>query len=173
MARTALAWIRATCLVCALALVARADDVSVDDSDGHFTAVFPGPVQKSSQPAGASVLHIINFDESDSVSYFVMWGDQPAGTWARVGGVEAAYKVAANRAMKSQGGTLRLEGACSNFNTSGREYIIDIPDKKLVCRVRYFIVGDRFYQDMYVGPPGTEFTPKTNAFLDSFRQTLR
>ena len=32
-----------------------------------------------------------------------------------------------------------------------------------------FIVGDRLYQAIYVGPIGTERAPEVGAFVDSFR----
>lgn len=149
------------------ALVVRAD--TTVDADGRFSATFPGAVTRSSQPTGASTLHIINFDQDDMTSFFVMYGDQPEGTWARLGGVDKAYGAAVNGAMKAQNGTLLASNACKSGDATGMEYLINIPDKKLVCKVRYYIVGNRFYQVMYVGSPGTESGAPVLGFLDSFR----
>ena len=139
------------------------------DADGRFSATFPGPVSISSQPTGKSTLHIVNFDQDDMTSFFVMYGDQPEGTWARLGGIDKAYVTAANGAMKAQKASLLSQGVCNNGDLSGSEFRFNISDKKLVCRVRYYIVGNRLYQVMYVGSPGTETGAPAVAFLDSFR----
>jgi hypothetical protein len=159
-------------LACALLASVAALTASADptvNKDGHFSTDFPGAVTISSQPAGNSVLNIVNYDQDNTTSFFVMYGDQPAGTWARLGGIDRAYQLAINGAMKSQNGTLLSSGDCQTGNTAGKEYLVDIPDKKLVCRVRYYIVGNRLFQVMYVGQPGTQNDKRVTDFLDSFR----
>lgn len=165
--RSLMAWTACVLLASASAVAARAE--ATVDKDGRFVATFPGPVVRSSQPAGNSTLHIVNFDENNMTSYFVMYGDHPEGTWARLGGVDNSYERAVSGAMKAQGGTLLSRASCRTGNFEGREFLIDIPSKKLVCRVRYYIVGNRLYQVMYVGEPGTHSQKKVDAFLDSFR----
>jgi hypothetical protein len=50
----------------------------------------------------------------------------------------------------------------------GREFLARMPSGNTL-RQRLFLVGNRFYQTIYVGPPGSEAEPDVEAFLASFR----
>ena len=58
---------------------------------------------------------------------------------------------------------------CKIGDIMGREYAVSIPEKNLVCRVRNFVIGNLFYQVMYVGPTGAETADRLTAFLNSFK----
>lgn len=64
-------------------------------------------------------------------------------------------------------GELRGVTKISNHGTAGREALISMPDYKLIMRQRIFFVGDRIYQILYVGPPGSENDQVVDDYLAS------
>jgi hypothetical protein len=65
-------------------------------------------------------------------------------------------------------GDLRANDPITVGVLQGREVVAVVPGG-LVLRQRFFIEGDRLYQNMYVGPVGSQDDPAVEAFFASFR----
>ena len=152
----------------------------VDDA-GRFVVSLPNPVQRGSQPVdtavGKIVMNMLYYD-GGAVAHMVIYCDYPAGSVAQSGGPDKVCANARDGALKSVNGTVRTSSTYQLGDTNGLEVVADIPPKDpndsasaSVARIRFFVVGDRLYQVMYIGPTGTETEPKAVAFLDSFRLT--
>ncbi|HWZ95182.1 MAG TPA: hypothetical protein VNW30_08315, partial [Opitutaceae bacterium] len=152
----------------------------VDDA-GRFVVSLPKPVQRGSQPVDTAVgkiaMNMVYYD-GGATAYMIIYCDYPAGSVAQSGGPEKVCANASDGAVKSVNGTIRTTSSCQLGDVKGLEIVADIPPKDpkdsasaSVARLRFFVVGDRLYQVMYIGPTGTETRPKAVDFLDSFRLT--
>jgi hypothetical protein len=152
----------------------------VDDA-GRFVVSLPKPVQRGSQQVSTKVgniaMNMVYYD-GGAVAYMIIYCDYPAGSVAQSGGPEKVCANASDGAVKSVNGTVRTCSPCQLGDAKGLEVVADIPAKDpkdsasaSVARLRFFVVGDRLYQVMYIGPTGTETGSKAVAFLDSFRLT--
>jgi hypothetical protein len=153
---------------------------TVDDA-GRFVATFEGTVQRGSQPVDTAVgkiaMNMVYYD-GGAVAHMVIYCDYPAGSVAQSGGPDKVCANASDGAVKSVNGTVRTSSPYQLGDTNGLEVVADIPSKDpkvpanaSVARLRFFVVGERLYQEMYIGPAGTETSPEAVAFLDSFRLT--
>ena len=152
----------------------------VDDA-GRFVVSLPKPVQRDSQQVptkvGKIAMNMVYYD-GGAIAYMIIYCDYPAGSVASSGGPEKVCANASNGAVQNVNGTLRTSSAWQLGDVKGLEIVADIPSKDpqvpanaSVARVRFFVVGDRLYQVMYIGPTGSETGPKAVAFLNSFRLT--
>jgi hypothetical protein len=147
----------------------------------RFVANFPSPVQRSSQPVPTAVgniaMNMVYYD-GGTIAYMVIYCDYPAGSVSTSGGPDKVCANASEGAVKSVNGTVRTSSPCRLGDVKGLELVADIPSKDpkvpadaSVARLRFFVVGDRLYQVMYLGPTGQETGADAVAFLDSFRLT--
>jgi hypothetical protein len=152
----------------------------VDDA-GRFVASLPKPVQRDSQQVPTKVgniaMNMVYYD-GGAIAYMIIYCDYPAGSVAGSGGPDKVCANASGGAVKNVNGTLRTSSPCQLGDVKGLEIVADIPSKDpqvpanaSVARVRFFVVGDRLYQVMYIGPTASETGPKAVAFLNSFRLT--
>jgi len=153
---------------------------TVDDA-GRFVATFEGAIQHGATPVDTAVgkitMNMVYYD-GGAIAHMVIYCDYPAGSVASSGGPDKVCANASGGAVKSVNGTVRTSSPYQLGDTSGLEVVADIPPKDpkdsanaSVARLRFFVVGDRLYQVMYIGPTGTDTSPKAVAFLDSFRLT--
>lgn len=151
--------------------VATKPETVVDDA-GRFVATFPGAVQRSSQLVDTSygklTQSLVYYDGGD-IAFMIGFNDYPAGSVSQSGGPEKVCENASDGVVKSLKGTLRTASSCKTGDITGREITFDAPTND-VDRARFFVVGDRLYQILYIGPSG-ETDPAVTAFLDSFRLT--
>jgi hypothetical protein len=151
------------------------------DDAGRFVATFEGAVQRGSQPVDTAVgkitMNMVYYD-GGAIAHMVIYCDYPAGSVTSSGGPDKVCANASDGAVKSVNGTVRTSSAFQLGDVKGLEVIADIPPKDpkdsaraSVAKLRFFVVGDRLYQVMYIGPAGTETSPEAAAFLDSFRLT--
>ncbi|MDE3084890.1 MAG: hypothetical protein KGJ37_06715, partial [Verrucomicrobiota bacterium] len=134
-------------------------------------------VQRGAQSVDTAVGKIamnMVYHDAGSVAYMVIFNDYPNGSVTKSGGPDKVYDGAVNGAVSSVHGKLRSSSPSKTGEVQGREIIVDIPAQKTsdqgsVARVRFFIVGDRLYQVMYIGPAGNEAKAEATGFLDSFR----
>jgi hypothetical protein len=70
-------------------------------------------------------------------------------------------------------GNLLSQKTIRQNGVEGRDIVVDIPQKgqEGQVHVRYLWIGNRFYQIMFSGKPGTATAPNVEAFLASFRTT--
>jgi hypothetical protein len=153
---------------------------TVDDA-GRFVATFEGATQRGAQPVDTTVgkitMNMVYYD-GGAIAHMVIYCDYPAGSVASSGGPDKVCANASDGAVKNVSGTIRTSSPYQLGDSNGLEVVADIPPKDpkdpssaSVARLRFFVVGDRLYQVMYIGPTGTETNPEAVAFLDSFRLT--
>jgi hypothetical protein len=152
----------------------------VDDA-GRFVVSLPKPVQRGSQAVDTAVgkiaMNMVYYD-GGAIAYMIIYCDYPAGSVARSGGPDKVCANASDGAVKNVGAKMRTSVSYQLGDVKGLEVVADIPSKDpkdstnaSVARLRFFVVGDRLYQVMYIGPTGTDTSPPAVAFLDSFRLT--
>jgi hypothetical protein len=152
----------------------------VDDA-GRFVVSLPKPVQRGSQAVDTAVgkiaMNMVYYD-GGAIAYMIIYCDYPAGSVASSGGPDKVCANASNGAVQNVGAKIRTSASYQLGDVKGLEVVADIPSKDpkdaasaSVARLRFFVVGDRLYQVMYIGPAGTDTSPKAVAFLDSFRLT--
>jgi hypothetical protein len=100
-------------------------------------------------------------------AWIVTYNDYQRGTVDRVGR-EKMYDNGVDGSVKAVKGTLRSNRPIDHDGVHAREIIVRVPEGPMVMRQRLFIVGDRLYQNIYVGPPGTEDSGEVQDFLASF-----
>jgi hypothetical protein len=151
------------------AVVGRAE-YTIDDA-GRFAVIFPGPIERTAQEVdtalGKIALHLAVFDGGEKAC-MVIYCDYPPDALAKTD-PNKAYEGAINGAVQNSGGTLRSKSDFKLGDIVGRDVIIDVPEKKTVVHVRFFLVQARLHQAMYCGPTDSENGPDATAFLNSFR----
>jgi hypothetical protein len=133
--------------------------------EGKFTAEFPAApaLEKTKNKTTAGT----PYDQ-------YTWSIENKDGWWGVAMIIYARTVVKDYDAHTQGavaatkGTLRSQKAIQQSGAQGREIIIDVPQSGVV-RQRLLWVGDRFYQMVFSGGPGTGTTPDVDAFLNSFR----
>lgn len=147
-------------------------EITVDDA-GRFAVDIALPVKRSNAEAdsglGKTVLHLLTHDGENSTGFILGYNDYPAGSIAKLDPDKTYDNIINGVVGNFKGGVLRTKGAHTLGDATGREYFLDSEPLKLVGRVRCYLVGDRLYQIMYLGPPGTENGAEALHFLDSFR----
>jgi hypothetical protein len=143
---------------------------TLKSDEGKFTAEMPAEPAFEKLNEKASSGPYVRYQwltDQGAKAWIVTYNDYPAGTIAKTG-LEQAYKNAVQGSIRSTQGELRSDKVITQAGTSGHEVLISIAGP-LNMRQRIFIIGDRLYQNIYVGHPGTEDDAEVNAFFASFR----
>jgi hypothetical protein len=162
-----------TALLGALAVIASATlahAFPVKSDEGKFSMEFPGqPAFSTIRDIGSCVAarHEYRFQEHGRVWMASYQDCKPAGILADLGHVDV-FKSAIKGMLKAVKGDLRANDPIEVGALQGREVVVIVPGG-LVLRQRFFIKGDRFYQNMYIGPRGSQDDPAVEAFFASFR----
>jgi len=158
--------------VLALSVSTARSETIVDDA-GRYTVDIAQPATRSTTESAAATGKITNYvllHDNVTTAEIVQYSDFAAGTLA---GKDLAklYDGAA------QGGAANIHGVIRSLvvyqlgDVAGREMLVDFTanESKGVCRCRFYIVGDRLYALIYVGPAGSENDVDVLHFLNSFR----
>ncbi len=158
---------------------AEAKTQTVVDDAGRFVATFPSPVQRGSQDVDTKVGKVTMntvYHDGGAIAYMVIFSDYPAGSVAQSGGPEKVCQNASDGAVQSENAKVRTSSPCQLGDVTGLDVVADIPPKSTdaaaastVFHGRFFVVGDRLYQVMYISPPDNEASAEAGAFFDSFR----
>jgi hypothetical protein len=152
----------AAAVLCA-AHVERAAALPFHSADGNFSVEFPEQpkFEKSNEVSDRGVAYELNFWQVDkgTVAYAVALVDKPQFTSesydASIKGIVAGVK---GRLVSQQ--PFEIQGM------TGQEIIIECPGP-LTYRERLIFVGSKFYQFVFVGPPGSEKNADAEVFLNS------
>lgn len=147
-----------------------ANAYEVKSFEGRFSIEFPGtPATDTIQDVGSCVAtrHEYRFKSRGQVWMASYQDCKPAGRVADLGHTYI-LKNAIVGLLKAVKGELRAEDPVEVGILQGREIIVAVPGN-LILRERFFIEGDRIYQNMYVGPFGSQNDPAVEAFFASFR----
>lgn len=154
--------------IAAAALSANAHEVK--SFEGKFSIAFPGlPVTDTIHDVGSCIAtrHEFRLKERARVWIASYQDCKPPGMLADLGHMQI-LKNAIKGVLKAVQGELRAEDPVEVGVLQGREIIVAVPGN-LILRQRFFIEGDRIYQNMYVGPFGSQNDPAVEAFFASFR----
>ncbi len=162
----------AAAVLSSLLIVGSAAAFTVQSDEGRFT------VELAEKPAFEKLREKTDagyfidryqwlLDEGD-VAWIVTYSDYPEADVKRLG-AETMYDNAAKGAVAGVSGKLRSQAPLQHSGVRGRELFVAVPDGKMVMRQRLFVVGNRLYQNVYVGPDGTERNGEVEVFLNSFR----
>ncbi len=141
------------------------------DDAGRFAIDMGAPQARQEREAtsglGKTVLHLLTHD-GENTGFLVGYNDYPAGSVAKLD-VAATYKTVMQGVLDSMNATANFTNDHQLGDIKGIEYGFTDKEGKLAGRVRTYFVGDRLYQVMYLGAPGTENGKESLHFLDSFR----
>jgi len=159
------------------ATLATAQDLSTD-ANGRFAAIFPAgaAIQRDSQvnrmPDGRTVRSYSVYTYQNNATHMVVWCDYAPGSTAKGGGTDYVRRTCANGIAKGKG-HMRSMTEFKLGHTAGTEVIFDTAQDGIyppgVARIRLYMIGDRLFQAIYLGPVGSDGSPLALDFLDSFR----
>jgi len=140
--------------------------------EGAFSVLMPGAPTEQTQTqnteAGAIDVHSFVFEQG-GVAYLVGYNDIPAVV------IESAPSAAildgaCSGQIDQVKGTLLNKEEITLGAYPGRDMEIQIEDSDGISslRSRTYLVGDRLYQVMVIGPKGQGASPDTAKFFDSF-----
>ena len=156
---------------CALS-ASSADAYSLNNREGRFSAELPDePKFEKLREQTKAGYHVDRYQwlvDKGETAWIITYGDYPPADVRRIG-VETMYDNGVQGSVEGVKGTLRDQGPVDHSGVRGRELFVHVPEGNLVMRQRLFILNNRLYQNVYVGPDGTERTPEVEAFLNSFR----
>ncbi len=144
----------------------------VDDA-GRYTVDIAQPVTRSTTESAAATGKITNYvllHDNVTTAEIVQYSDFAAG--ALMGkDLAKVYDGAAKGGAANVHGIIRSLVVDRLGAVEGREMLVDFTSNqtKYVCRSRFYIVGDRLYVLLYVGPAGSENDVGVLHFLNSFR----
>jgi hypothetical protein len=155
-----------------MASVASAE--TFNSSKWGFSATFPGQSKMSAEPIQTRVgnVTLVNFTyEGETQAFMIALTDYPKGS---IDSAENSYNGAIEGFVDGIKGKLRTRSPYKLGNINGFDFLVDGPSaastqKTHVFHERIFLVGDRLYQILYVGPTGTEQGIAALRFLNSFR----
>lgn len=157
---------RLASIAVACALVAGvASAYTFTSADGKFTVEFP---------AAPKFAKSTSKTESGTAYDQYMWSVEKEDGWWGVAmivyskAVVKDYDASTRGAVAATKGTLLSQKPIRQSGVDGREIMIDVPQSGVV-RQRFLWIGERFYQVVFSGKPGSGTTPDVDAFLNSFR----
>ena len=139
--------------------------------EGKFTVALPEkPSEKTSKvptDAGQLELHIFVLDQKDR-AYLVTYSDYPAGT-VKDNADKVLTGVVEGNAKSLKGKVASEEKiTIGKKKYPGREIRIEMDDKKGLYRARVYLVGDRLYQVVALGPDEFAKGKAVDDYLKSF-----
>jgi len=142
-------------------------------AEGAFSVLMPGAPTEETQTQdtemGAIDVHSFTFEQG-GVAYLVGYNIFPAAV-IEAASPAALLNGARDGQAKAVNGTLVNEQEITLGAYPGRdvEILVENSDGTSSLRSRTFLVEDRLYQVMVVGPKGQSSSPDTIKFLDSFK----
>jgi len=143
---------------------------TLNSTQWGFSIAFPCQTELGSQPVPTKVGKITMISYSCAVGqtgYFVAIADFPAGSITQQN-PDAVYNGTMQGAASNAKGTVRSAVPYTLGNVTGRDVLIDVPSDNMAIHARYFLVGDRQFQVMYLGATGDENSKDALDFLNSF-----
>ncbi len=141
-------------------------EIVLDDA-GRFAVDMDAP-QNRSKTEETPVIHILLHEEGATAGYIVSYDDLPPGSGAKVNLVEL-FKDAMTANARSTDSEVVSSGEHQLGDVRGWAFTSLSKDGKLSSHGRYYLVGDRFYQVVFMGPKGSDTGEKCLHFLNSFR----
>jgi len=142
-------------------------------AEGAFSVLMPGTPTEETQTQdtelGAIDVHSFTFEQG-GVAYLVGYNVFPAAV-IEAASPDSLLDGACDGQVQAVKGTRVSEQEITLGAYAGRdlEILIEDSDGPASLRSRMFLVRDRLYQVMVVGPKGQSTSPDTLKFLDSFK----
>lgn len=134
-----------------------------------FSATFPGSANQTAEPvktAVGNVTMVSVYYVSDNTYYGVLFADFPKGAITSRP-LAQVYKNTAIGEAKNPKGTIRKITDFTVDGVVGRDVLID-HESNSRAHTRIFIISDRQFQVIFVGPSGSENGKAALDFLNSF-----
>jgi hypothetical protein len=154
----------------AMFFAAGANAEHLDAKQWRFSLTFPCQSAPGSQMVDTELGKILMTMYScggDNDAYMIAINDYPKGT-VTPDNIDAVYTGVIDGASSNTNGKIRNIAPFTLGNVTGREALIDVSEQGGAVRTRVFLVGDRLYQVMFIGPNGQENSKGALDFLNSF-----
>jgi hypothetical protein len=161
---------RLICIVFVFGVVTgSANAYTLTSTEGHFIAVFPGEpkLEKSTSKTTSGITFNLSswvFGSSDGTEAWLV----TMATYSTSGTKD--YAAAISGSVAAAKGRLVSQKTIRQSGVEGFEILIDMPGSQ-EARERLLWIGNRFYQNIFVGKTGTASRPDVDAFLNSFQTT--
>lgn len=148
--------------------VAAAEWQEYRSEEGGFTALFPGTPKANFEPADKSGVAAHEFVVGlGQIAYAVSYNDFAPNTFAGKN-PQRILDRARDRLVKGQPVKLLADKPVKTDNHIGREVVFEESDGYTQV-YRIYVVKDRLYETITGGPKGSDKSPETIRFHDSFR----
>ena len=107
-------------------------------------------------------------EEGDTAPYITSYNDLPPGSRAKLDLLDL-FKDAMKTTLGSTNSDVLSSGTYQLGDIKGWDFTSLAKDGKLAGHGRFYLVGDRFYQVMYMGSKDSENSEKCLHFMNSFR----
>jgi hypothetical protein len=159
--------------VCAfLLIVSAAAAFTLESDEGRFTIeLIEKPAFEKLHEKTAAGYFVDRYQwllDQGEVAWIVTYGDYPEADVKRLG-AETMYDNGAKGSVDGVKGKLQKQGPIQHSGVRGRELFVAVPEGNMVMRQRLFLVGTRLYQNVYVGPAGSEQNGDVDVFFNSFQ----
>jgi hypothetical protein len=159
-------------VVCAfLLMVGAAAAFTLNSDEGRFTIeLIDKPAFEKLHEKTAAGYFVDRYQwllDQGEVAWIVTYGDYPEADVKRLG-AETMYDNGAKGSVDGVKGQLQKQEPIQHSGVRGRELFVTVPEGNMVMRQRLFLVGTRLYQNVYVGPAGTERNGDVEVFFKSF-----
>lgn len=133
--------------------------------EGRFSVTLPEKPIESKGKASGDDLYKFYVDLNER-AYIVAYGDSPGA--AKVDPDKLLDGAVAGSVLKGSKLVKEEKITLGQKKYPGREFRIELPDKKNYMRKQVFLVGERLYQVMAIGPDDFDKSKAVDDFFKSF-----
>lgn len=141
-------------------------EMVVDDAGGY--AVDMAAPHSRSQSEGKPTIYMLLHEEGAAAAYMVSYNDLPAGSGAKINKVDV-MRAGMDSFLQSAAASLEKSAEHKLGDVSGLDFTFTGNKGGFSGHARFYILGDRFYQVVYMGPMNPAAAEKVLHYLDSFR----
>jgi hypothetical protein len=140
-------------------------------AEGRFKVLMPRTPKQQNQGAAGMVLKAFLVEDRDG-AYMAAFMDMPIPANEPEAQIEVRLNGGRDGAIQNLNGRLVREGRVKlDGKYLGRDFEADVPNKKMVLRARFYIVGSRMYQVMVMGTRAYAHSTEATRFLESLTLT--
>jgi hypothetical protein len=141
----------------------------VMDDAGRFAIDMAAPQSRStSEGKDGFVIHLLLHEEGTAAAYMVSYNDLSPGSGGKLD-LHGLMLNAMAEFLKSTASKELASGEHALGDIRGWDFTFTENKEAYSGHGRFYLVGDRFYQVIYMGPVNTENSEKSLRFVDSFR----
>jgi hypothetical protein len=159
------------CVVMLASGCKKAEWAEFTSKEGRFKVQMPGtPRQKSEFAAGVDLRMFVV--EQTGGAYVVAYADLPILERETAQQTQIRLDGARDGCIRNVNGSLTNETRITlEGKFPGRDIKANLPEKKGLMRNKIFVVNQRFYQVLVIGPPEWTNSAEAKKFMESFALT--